>query len=81
MRGSSGQQAIFWSFTQETWPARTVLSLSRKDLPKNSGINTLELRARAGGQILGYEQAGIQHTALEEIDHHAVATLRSNRPE
>ena len=43
-------------------------------------MNVIELCAGAGGQAIGLEMAGINHTALIEIDKDACNTLRLNRP-
>ncbi|MFF4095788.1 DNA cytosine methyltransferase [Streptomyces sp. NPDC001834] len=40
----------------------------------------IEICAGAGGQALGLERAGFEHTLLVEMDQDAVQTLRANRP-
>lgn len=42
---------------------------------------SIELFAGAGGLALGMEKAGFTHVLLNEFDHNACNTLRTNRPE
>lgn len=44
-------------------------------------MQSIEFCAGAGGQALGLEQAGFQHTALVEIEADFCKTLRLNRPQ
>ena len=47
---------------------------------EKSKFTSIELFAGAGGLALGMENAGINHNFLVEIDKHAAATLKQNRP-
>lgn len=46
-----------------------------------SNMTAVEICAGAGGQALGLDLAGFRHAAAIEIDAHACATLRLNRPQ
>jgi DNA (cytosine-5)-methyltransferase 1 len=52
-----------------------------KSKNKHLKANSVELFAGAGGLALGFENAGIHHELLVEIDAHASNTLRKNRPD
>jgi len=56
-----------------------VKATHRKSIP-HPKLTCVEICAGAGGQALGLEAAGFDHLAQLEIDKHACATLRLNRP-
>lgn len=45
-----------------------------------TALTSIEMCAGAGGQALGVETAGFDHSALIEMDSHCCKTLRLNRP-
>lgn len=47
---------------------------------QKSAYTAIDLFAGCGGTALGLENAGLNHIMLNEIDKHAVATLRLNKP-
>jgi len=72
---------LFPEMSENPWlTARRKGNDSKTKVGTRGGLTTLELCAGAGGQALGFEQAGIEHAGLVELDPNACATLRLNRP-
>lgn len=53
---------------------------TRTAVPAKKPLTSVEICAGAGGQAIGLEMAGFEHSALVEIDADACATLKLNRP-
>ncbi len=61
---------LFAEMTENPW--RTSPSEDPSSRP-HLGLTALELCAGGGGQALGYDQAGIEHAGLVELDKPAGA--------
>ena len=48
---------------------------------KKTKYSVIDLFSGAGGTALGFENAGLNHVFLNEIDNNAVSTLKRNRPQ
>jgi len=73
---SKEQLQLFPEFNEFSKSRRFVGNFEKP----NQAYNVLELFAGAGGLAIGLEKAGINCSALNEIDKWACQTLRKNRP-
>ena len=60
---------------------RELLLVAKGHAKPDLSFTSVEICAGAGGQGLGLEMAGFEHSALVEIEPAACATIRGNRPD
>lgn len=79
-RGDSALSELLEASLEEQAIAPPYPAVSKLRHSQQHSPVSVEVCAGAGGQALGLEQAGFEHSALIEIDSDAARTLRFNRP-
>ncbi|XJZ28094.1 DNA (cytosine-5-)-methyltransferase [Bacillota bacterium Lsc_1132] len=78
--GASPMEILEKEANDQSHKPENMVAENNRSYTVATGINTLELFAGGGGLALGLEQAGLESTALIEINKYACETLKYNRP-